>query len=62
MLERASVDVDKAVGNLNHTLNRVSSANFDFDIDTPEITKTKYFSASKSSFWFCWTYHGLLCS
>ena len=41
MLERASVDVDKAVGNLNHTLNKVSSSNFDFDIDTPEITKTK---------------------
>lgn len=41
MLERASVDVDKAVGNLNHTLNKVSGSNFDFDIDTPEITKTK---------------------
>lgn len=41
MLERASVDVDKAVGNLNYTLNKVSGSNFDFDIDTPEITKTK---------------------
>lgn len=41
MLERASVDVDRAVGNLNHTLNKVSGSNFDFDIDTPEITKTK---------------------
>lgn len=41
MLERASVDVDRAVGNLNHTLNKVSGSNFDFDIDTPEIIKTK---------------------
>lgn len=40
-LQRASIDVDKAIGNLNHTLGKISGSSFNFDIDTPAITKTK---------------------
>lgn len=38
---RASQDVDKAIANLNHNLNRVGEKNFELDLNTPEIIKAQ---------------------
>lgn len=38
---RASQDVDKAIANLNHNLNRVGEKNFELDLNTPEIIKVQ---------------------
>ena len=38
---RASQDVDKAIANLNHNLNRVGEKNFELDLNTPKIIKAQ---------------------
>lgn len=38
---RASQDVDKAIANLNHSLNKVGDKNFIIDMNTPELVKAK---------------------
>ena len=38
---RASQEVDKAIANLNHNLNKVGEKNFQLDLNTPEIIAAK---------------------
>ena len=38
---RASQDVDKAIANLNHSLNKVGDKNFIIDMNTPELVKAR---------------------
>lgn len=38
---RASQEVDKAIANLNHNLNKVGEKNFELDLNTPEIIAAK---------------------